>query len=247
MRASVPSFLVAGVAVAAGVAALNAGGVDAPGCAEAQAQTGRAVEGRLDCRTACLATARIPAASVRRRGSGLRFSFRRNGVRRVRVDLLRFARGRTLQKPRRVRSFGARRRAFTAKRLSLPGGTYVARFRAGRQRRLVVLRKRRGRLARRPTYARPKGCDFLSALRLSAPAFTKRGVRIRYRLAQPARVSIVVRRGRRVVKRFRTRRRAPGRTHRLRLRGARRGIYRVSIVARGATRTVRATVAAERL
>lgn len=236
------SFLVAGVAAAAGLVALNAGGIEPPGCGEAQAQSGGAVEGRLDCRSACLATTKIPRATVSRRARGLRV----NLSRRARVDLLRFATARRVIKPRRVKSFGARRRSFNA-RLAPPAGTYVVRFRSGRERRLVVVRRSGGRFRARPTYVRAKSCDFLSAFRLTAPAFSSKGVRIGYRLAQPARVSVVVRRGRRIVKRYRTRRRAPGRTFRMRFKARRRGVYRVTIRARGATRTVRATVGAERL
>lgn len=236
------SFLIAGVAAAAGLVALNAGGIEPPGCAEAQAQSSGAVEGRLDCRRACVATTRIPRATVSRWARGLRV----NLSRRARVDLLRFATARRAMKPRRVKSFGTRRRSFNA-RLAPPTGTYVVRFRSGRERRLVVLRRSRGRFRARPTYVRSKSCDFLSAFRLKAPAFSSKGTRIGYRLAQPARVSVVVRRGRRIVKRYRTRRRAPGRTFRLRFKARRRGVYRVTIAARGATRTVRATVGAERL
>jgi hypothetical protein len=113
-----------------------------------------------------------------------------------------------------------------------------------------VLARRGGRIRRRASYVRARSCDGLSAFRLSAPAFggtTRRGLRIAYRLARPARVSVVVSRGRKVVRRFATRRRAPGRTFRLSLRPGRRGAYRISLVARGARGTVRARLGAQGL
>jgi len=254
MRVPFASLAATGVAAATAIALVSTGAVDAPGCAEAQAQTTQSVEGRLDCRSACLATAAIPAASARRRGAGLRLAFRRRDAGRVRVDILRAASGRRVTPMQRVVSFGARRRGLTwsgrVRGRAAPDGIYVARFRAEGETRRVALRRSRGRFARQRDYIRSKSCDSLSAFGLSSPAFggrSRRPLRIAYRLSQPARVSVAVRRGRRIVKRFRARRRAPGRAFKLRLPAGRPGTYRVTLVAKGTTSTVRATLGARGL
>jgi hypothetical protein len=116
-------------------------------------------------------------------------------------------------------------------------GVYVVRFTkrlaGGRvDVRRVVLERRRGKWRRLPEYYRRASCGRLSSFKLTRPVFGgvgRRSLGIAFRLSTRSRVGVKVMRGTRVVKRFRTSVRAPGRTHRLRLssRGLRRGAYRV--------------------
>ena len=225
---------------AAGASLLGGQGAAVGGCADALAQpASRDVERRLDCRRACAAAAPLRAVGVRRARGGLRLAVRRVRGRRVRVDVLRATRGRLVLRGRRVASFGPRARSFRWKgrvrgRPARPG-LYVVRFRTGSNVRRVAVRRRRGRFTRRPAFERTARCDGLNAFRLGSPAFggtRRRPLTIGYRLSQPGRVGIVVKKGRRTLRRWRTRRRAPGRVFRMRLRSRVRGNVTVRLTAR---------------
>jgi hypothetical protein len=144
---------------------------------------------------------------------------------------------------RRTRSFRLKRR--------LRGGVYVARFTASgvtakQDRRDVVFRIRRGRasVAKR-SISRREGCGVIRSAALRSPLF-RASLRGTYRLSRRARVSVAILRGKRVVRRLRTRRRAAG-TRRLRVRSLPPGAYTVRIVARaGKSRSV-VRLAARRL
>jgi hypothetical protein len=104
----------------------------------------------------------------------------------------------------------------------------------------------------KPFYRRAS-CGLLNSYKLERPVFggrTNRALRISFRVSRAARVGVVVLRGKRVVKRFRTKRRAGAQTHRLRVsaEGLRRGNYRVRLTARrGSAKPVRATLTGRRL
>jgi hypothetical protein len=155
----------------------------------------------------------------------------------VRVDLLRGK--------RRVRTF-TRRAGFTF-RGRLRNGYYVARFRVRAPDgttdvRRVAVRRVRGRFRRVPAFEAHRGCGLVESFALAQPVF-RRSLRMTFRLGESANVSVEVRRGRRVVKRFPARMYAAGRTHRLRV-AARRGAHRVTLKAerpgRSSTLTLRA-------
>jgi hypothetical protein len=213
------------------------------------------VEKRLDCRQACLSQrSNFRSLSIGRRRAGLRVAFRRRIRRSVRVDVLRVSRGRRVLKPRQVISFRGRRRSFRWNGQKagrpVPSGLYVVRARIGRETRRLAFVRRRGRFKRRPAFARSRSCDALSAFRLSGPAFggsRRVPLRVAYRLSRPGAVTVVVRRGRRVVRRVRSRTRAPGRTYRLAVRPRRAGEYRVTLTARSGGRSVTSRLGARRL
>ncbi len=111
-------------------------------------------------------------------------------------------------------------------------GIFVVRFRvrdaAGElaTRRVVVSRGAR-RFTRRGAVERSTRCGVLRFVRLSRPVFTRRAL-VTYALRRGARVSAVVTRGGRVVRRVKVRSRTAG-VHRIRISGRtlRRGDHRV--------------------
>ena len=238
-------MLVVVVAAAAGFAVSGspAGG----GCEQALAAPGTsAVERRLDCRTVCQAGASLPPVAAVPSGRGLSLRIRGRSRRVVRAAVYRLTRGRRVVPNRLVASFGRRGRSFRwsgrVRGQPVPPGFYEARFRSGREVRLVALLRRGGRFVRLPAFQRPRRCDGLSAYRLGGPAIGGSGrqpLTVLYRLGAPGRVSVVVKRGRRTIRRFAARNRAPGKTYRLRFRTRARGTVRVVLTARLGTRTVR--------
>jgi hypothetical protein len=192
----------------------------------------------------CARTAAFQDVRARPRGRGLEFSFpgrRRGGVR---VDLMTFDYRRRLRFPSRTRTFRWNGRA-----RGLRNGYYRARFRAralnGRvEQRQVALRRVRGRWRVLPGFERRDSCGFLRIFALSSPAF-RRTLRVAFQLSSSARVDVEIRRGSRVVRRYRSLRYRGG-TRRLTVRGLRRGTYRVRLVARRTGRTTTATLRARR-
>ena len=232
-------------ATAAGISLLS-GSPAGGGCGQAQAAPAGGVEQRLDCRTACRAQAVLPSVTARPSGRGLALRFKRGSAGTVRVAVYRLTRGRRVIPNRLVRSFGRRGRSFRwsgrVRGRPVRSGYYEVRFRSGREVRLVALRRSGGRFTRLAAFQRPRRCDGLSAYRLGGPAVGGSGrqpLSVLYRLSAPGRVSVVVKRGRRTVRRFAARSRAPGKTYRLRFRTRARGTLRVVLMARLGTRTVR--------
>ena len=208
----------------------------------------------------CATTAGFRSVRAVPRGRRVRISFSRRVNSPVTVDVVRQARGRRVGR-RLVRRFRNRTRAFTwngrAGGRSVAAGHYTIGFRMPRgvgrlDQRRVNLQRSRGRFRRRPPSRAVTGCGLVRAYGLGRPVFGgTRGVSlgITFRLSRRARVSVVVRRGRRVVRRFRTRSFSGGRRHRLRLSAAAlgRGDYRVTLRARGGGRNFRRTLVARRL
>jgi hypothetical protein len=118
--------------------------------------------------------------------------------------------------------------------------------------RRVTLRRSHGRFRLGRSFYRRRSCDLLTQYKLGSPAFggrTAKPLRIAFRLARTANVSLRVSRGGRTVKRFATARRRAHTTYRLRLRPRRlaRGAYRVRITVHGGPGTVRSTLSARSL
>jgi hypothetical protein len=98
------------------------------------------------------------------------------------------------------------------------------------------MRRGRARVAKR-SISRPERCGVVRSAALRSPLF-RRSVRGSYRLSRRARVSVAVLRGKRVVRRLRTRTQARG-TRRLKIAVGSPGAYTVRIVARaGKSRSV---------
>jgi len=213
----------------------------------------------------CRASSGFRSVSVRPRGRRLRIEFERRVRRPVQVDIFQSSRGNRVLGDRLVARFRGRTRSFTWNgRSSVRGrrvtdGVFVVRLRIRSARGTVdsvrpVLERRRGRFRRRAGYFGRSSCGPITWAKLAYPVFggrSNRGQVLSYRLAAPARVSIAVLRGRRVVRRIAAGSRVPYRTYRLRIASgrerARRGDYRFRITARAAQRTVRRTLTARRL
>jgi hypothetical protein len=116
-----------------------------------------------------------------------------------------------------------------------------------------VLRRSGGRFRRGKGFYRRASCATLLQFKLERPVFggrTNRSLGIAYRVGTRARVTVVVRRGEQVVRRFRARAERPGETVRLRLASEklRRGRHRVTITVRPERGvTTRASLYAQRL
>ena len=141
--------------------------------------------------------------------------------------------------PRRTRDFTWNGRATLRGRRAPAGAVYTARFRAagGALKHVTLLRRANGRYARRGTFRTLVGCGTIRDATLARPVFGGRAGKpldIRFRLNTPARVEVLVRRGKRTVRRFRARPRQAGRTFKLRLPASatRHGAHRVTITAR---------------
>jgi acyl-homoserine-lactone acylase len=189
----------------------------------------------------CVSTPGFRSIAVSGRRGLFRFRFRTRIRTPASVDVYR-ANGRPLAR------FGKRQR-----RTRLRDGRYFARFRIRSESgklddRYLAFVVRHGRIHRLPGFRRADGCGTIRSFALSHPVFGGRGLRISYRLRRAGRVSVTVRRGRRVVKRFRARTRSDGRARSLKLGGGvPRGTYRVRIVARSGGRRATARLSAVRL
>lgn len=203
--------------------------------------------------SACAAGAGFASVGVRPRGRGARFAFGlRGSPGRVDVDVFQQSRGRRVVEERLVARFRNRPRSFRWDgRANRPGrrvvdGYYFARFRTRGDTRRVTLRREEGRFRVRRGFYRRAACDLVRSFKLQRPVFS-RELGISYRLSAPARVTVVVRRAGKVVKRFAARRSPGSRTVRLRVRGARRGDYTVRLVAEGEGSRVVSTLVSRRL
>ena len=189
-------------------------------------------------------------------------AFRRGAGRRASVDVFQVSHGRRILKERLVARFAERKRAFTwngranRKGARVTDGLFFVRYRTrfGKvtDTRRTVLRRSKGRFAKRPPFHRRSTCGTLESFKLQRAAFggtARVPLRIAYRLKRRATVRVQVLRGTKVVKAFKARTTRGGRTVRLRhpAGAARRGDHRVRItVRRGSARTV-ATLTSRRL
>ena len=231
------------VALAAGGALLATAGTEE---CRAQGASSTDVEARLGCgsgpsATACAADAGFVRAAAVPAGRRVRLRFTRRVRRGATIDVFQSSIGGRVLRNRRVARFTKRKRSFTWSGRGARDGYLFVRFRVpaagGTDVRRSVLIRRHGRFRRGPSFYRRASCATLAQFKLERPVFGGRRTRalgIAYRVATRSRVSVVVRRGRRVVRRFRARTQRPGRTVRLRLgaRKLRRGRYRVRITVR---------------
>jgi hypothetical protein len=206
---------------------------------------------------ACASRAGFASARARPRGRRVRFAFARRVAGRATVEVFQASVGRRVVGNRRIARFTGRRRSFTWSGKRARDGILFARFRVRVAKgvtdvRRVTLRRSRGRFKPARPFYRRRSCGLLTEFKLGSPVFggtRARPARLAFRLASPARVSVRVLRGRKVVRRFKTRRRGAHRTYRLRVpaRTLARGPHRFRITARRGGRTVTATLHARRL
>ncbi len=176
----------------------------------------------------------------------------------MRVDVFRQAKGRSIRRLKRVKSFRSRKRSFTWKARGVRNGTYVVRFRTslaggGADLRRIAVQRRKGRFTVRPAFQRANSCtNLLSAFRLNRPVFggrQKRALFASFRLNAAADVKLTVTRKGKVV-RTTKRKRYPagnGRTIRVTPKGRARGDYKVTISAERTGRSATATLTSRRL
>jgi hypothetical protein len=191
------------------------------------------------------------AAMPARRGRSVRIGARRRPAARgarVRAEILRVASGRRPVRAavvRRITALAPRGAVLGAGRLR--AGTYVVRFRAGRDvRRVAFVVGADRRVRRGPRFAATDGCRELRTARLASPVFGGPGraaPRLVLRLAAESTVRVRLARGGRTVARLPARVVAGGRPVALALPGARlaRGAYTVHVS------TARGTAAARRV
>jgi predicted AlkP superfamily pyrophosphatase or phosphodiesterase len=203
----------------------------------------------------CAVSSGFRSVTVRPRGRGLRVAFARRSRARVAVDVFQQSAGRRVLGNRLVARF-RRRASFTwrgrARRgARLRDGELLVRVRTrapdGRADvRRYAVRRRRGRFASRPAFDLGRACGLVRSAKLVRGVFggpRNRELSVAFRVGVPARVSVDVLRGGRVVRRLGTRTRRPGLTHRVRLAAERlrRGdhVVRLTVVAAGERRVVR--------
>ena len=170
---------------------------------------------------ACASRAGFRRLRVSARGRKLRFSFATRVKSPVTVAVFQSSVGRRVVGNRRVARFTGRRRSFTWSGRGNRGkpvrdGFLFARVRVQVAKgvadvRRVTLRRRGGRFTRvGRSFYRRRSCGLLTEYKLGAPVFggrRSRALRIAFRLSSPSRVTIQLRKGGKVVKRFVTKRR----------------------------------------
>ncbi len=201
------------------------------------------------------------SVSARGRGRRVALGFSRRGAAPVQVDVFQSTVGRRVIGERLVARFSNHKRSFTwngrANRAGrrVRDGYLFVRFTTGKGRgeaRRVALRRRNGRLSRRPGFQRRDTCDLLTSYKLQRPAFggrTRRPLGISFRMSRTGTARIRVTQGAHTVTTYARRVRTTARTRRLRLsaRGLRRGDYRFRLVVRSGRNVTRSTLLARRL
>jgi photosystem II stability/assembly factor-like uncharacterized protein len=190
----------------------------------APAATG-AVQGT---RVACQAGTGLAHFTAKARGASLRLSaVPKRGVR-VRVNVYRYSIGNRVTPRRRVASFRDPRGAVMLATRGLPDGWYAAQAAAhaagaGTSVRSDTFHLMHGRFHRRADFYGRAGCSDLPSFHLSSPVFggaAGRPLVATYRARRAGPVTIVLFRGREVVRRFRTVQARPGRIYSLKIRAA---------------------------
>ncbi len=212
---------------------------------------------------ACASRAGFKSAKAVPTGNAksVQLAFARRVAEPVQIDVFQVSKGRSVIGERRVARFRNLKQTYTWDGRGNDGkpisdGVFFVRFRTeGRGRkdsRRVTLVRRNGRFFGRRTHHRPNSCGFLFSAKLRRPVFGGRQQKPlagAFRVSRAAKVTVTVRRGKRVVSRLRM----SGRRDRLqrfsiparKLRG--KGVHQVRIVAVGGKRRGSATLLSERL
>jgi len=194
---------------------------------------------------ACKASRALTAASVKGSGRGLQIRFRRSVNRPVTVDVFQQSIGRRVIGERLVARFENARTSFrwngraNRRGRTVRDGIFMVRFRLRESSGLIdnrrIDRERKGaRWTARPAHYGREGCTLLRSYKLERPVFggtNRKSLGIAYRLLERARVTVTVKRGKKVVKRFKAATKAGGRTHRVRFaqKNRPRGDYKVTV------------------
>jgi hypothetical protein len=203
------------------------------------------------------------SVGARPSGKGLELDFARRISAPVTVDVLAQTTksGRSIaSKANRVARFTNRVGGFawngkaTVKGAKVADGIYVLRYtiakRAGKSEvRHVTLERKKGKWRKLRDFERRPGCDAVAGFTLYRPVFggkSKRSLRIGYRLASAGTTTIVVKRGKKTVKRFKATKASAKKTYvqRVGLKGLKRGDYTVTLtLVRGKAKTTARLVA----
>jgi hypothetical protein len=211
--------------------------------------------------SSCLTRRAFRSAKVAGRGKGLRFSFKRAGKAPVHVDLFQVSQGRRVLRERLIGRFTGRK-AITwngTKRTQwkATNGYYFARFRTKSptgftEYKRVALRRKKGVWSRQRPFFGTETCALLRQFKLARMVFggsnhTKLGVS--YLVKRRVPVTVTVRRGKKVVAKFSSKRSRAGKiVHRtLKPKGLSRGLYQVRIVAGKGKSAQRATLWSRKL
>jgi hypothetical protein len=132
-------------------------------------------------------------------------------------------------------------------------GVYVARLvsKVGRKTdtRRIALRRSKGRFSVRPAYERTTSCGLARSFKASRPAMNSRSLGLSYKLAVKSRVSIVVLRGKKVVRRYKSVTRSANRTYKTKISGRKlpKGELRIVLTAKGGNASSSLPLAVRRL
>ncbi|HEX6458813.1 MAG TPA: hypothetical protein VF032_07845 [Thermoleophilaceae bacterium] len=189
--------------------------------------------------TACLAGAGFAHFTARAAKHGLHVTARSRRPGSVRVNVYRYSIGNRITRRKRVATFRNPKRTFTFRGKGLPDGWYAVQAVArapGTQTatRSDTFHRSHGRFLRRADFYGSTRCGDISSFHLSSPVFggaNGRKLTATYRVSRPAPVSVVLFRGRKVIRRFRTLHAVPRKTYRLRIapRGLRKGAYTLRV------------------
>jgi hypothetical protein len=206
----------------------------------------------------CATASGFKRAKVTPRRHGLRFAVSRNVKRPFTVDVFRDSRGRRVLGNHRIAHFTKRTHSFTWSGRGAADGLYFARLVIRdptppglRDTRRVTLIRESARFHVRPPHYAKDSCRLIRSAKLSSPAWggtTHRRLGIAARLVRKGSLTITVRRGKKVVKRFRIRQAGTKTRRRYVTAGhLRRGDYRVTIAARAASLTQRVVLTSRKL
>ena len=186
--------------------------------------------------------------SVKPSGKGLEFNFAPSTNKPVTVEVFLA----TKSKAKRVAKFTGKTKSFKWKgKKGLKRGSYFVRMTgigssSQRDERFFPLTFKK-KFRNGQAFARTGSCGFLSLYRLSAPAFGKR-LQIGVVTTEAAKVQITVKRGKKVVKRFKGDTAANrAKTFKLSGKKLKKGVYKVSLTATGGGKTVKDTLVTKKL
>jgi hypothetical protein len=176
-------------------------------------------------RTACLARAGFAhfTAKAAKHGLRVRAITKRSGS--VSVNVLRYSIGDRVTRPTRVASFRNPRRTLALGAGGLPDGWYAVQATAHVTGARTVVRsdtfhRIHGHFLRRADFYGKARCGDLASFHLSSPVFggpSGRALTASYRVGRAGSVSVVLFKGRKVIRRFRSVQAKPGQTYSLRI------------------------------
>ena len=214
----------------------------------------------------CTPSGGIKTVGVRSTGGGAAsLAFTRRTKAPVTVDVFRVSKGRRVIRERLVARFRNQTRSVSwngkanthGGRKKVGDGYYFVRYvmRQGDHKidaRRLVLRRSHGKFSRRPDFFRRDRCDLLRRFKLERPVFggpKKVTLKGAFVLSAPARVTVTISKGSKVVRRYAPASRAAGKTYRFTLPAKKRakGDYRIRVKATNPSNTVAATLTSRRL